>query len=334
LEILILGGTSFLGPALVNAALARGHRVTLFHRGISNPKMFPDLRHVYGDRRRDLQLLQDGSWDCVIDTCGWVPDVVDASASFLQHRANLYVFVSTGSVYADLSHIGLDENSPTSQVCYQPGQAPSEDAMGGLKALCERAVAARFSGRALIIRPGTLVGRDDPLHRLAYWTHRVQQGGEVLAPGKPDRHIQLIDVRDLAEWVIGMLEMRRVGTYNTVSRPADLTMGDLIETCRRVCNLDASISWVSDQILCSQDIRLNALPFWIPASMSQYAGLYAMDSRKAIESGLHFRDLAETIRSTANLRPGEVVVPPPSGLLSPSAEADLLAIHRQTIGVS
>jgi 2'-hydroxyisoflavone reductase len=201
--------------------------------------------------------------------------------------------------------------------------------IGGLKALCEYAVAAKFSGRALIIRPGTLVGQHDPLHRLAYWTDRIERGGEVLAPGRPDRHVQLIDVRDLAEWAIGMLEARQVGTYNTVSPPADLTMGDLIETCRRVCNPDASISWVSDEVLCSQGVHPNALPFWLPARMTEWAGLYAMDSRKAIESGLHFRDLAETVRSTARLRPGEVV-PPPCGLLSPSSEAAVLAAHRQT----
>src|SRR5512136_1410936 len=216
MNLLIIGGTRFVGRHLVEYALARGHTLTLFNRGQSNPDLFPRVEQLHGDRAADLSLLQDRSWDAVIDTCGYVPRIVRLSAQTLAGRTDRYVFISTVSVYAQDNPRGMDENAPLAALKDETIEEITSETYGGLKALCEKAVEAVYPNRALIIRPGLIVGPYDPTDRFTYWPWRTAQGGEVLAPGNPDQPQQIIDARDMARWIVQMVEAKRTGVFNAV----------------------------------------------------------------------------------------------------------------------
>ena len=321
MDLLILGGTVFLGPALVEAATTKGHRVTLFNRGVSNPGPFPAIEQIHGNRR-DLSALAGRQWDAVVDTCGWLPDVVEVSVSALRNRAKTYVFISSGSVY-DTRRSGLDEASPVSPVSYRPGDKITGPMTGGLKYLCEIVVRASFQTHALIVRPGALVGRGD--QRLAYWARRVLQGGVVLAPGLPTQFVQFIDVRDLAAWIVRMLERDGAGTYNAVSPPFALTLGELLSSCAQVQRTSAEMAWIPSRFLLSHGVKLTDLPFWIPEERRDLQGLFTINAQKAIATGLTFRPLRETILASIEPPPGNAKLPASVGL-SRVREQELLQL--------
>src|SRR5262245_53013995 len=195
MKILIIGGTRFLGRHLVDAALARGHEVTLFNRGKSNPDLFLTIETILGDREHDLnKLTQVGrEWDAVIDTSGYVPRIVRLSAQSLERSVKRYVFISSISVYADFKKIGIDENDPVGKIEDESFEEITGESYGPLKALCEKAVQEIYKDRALVIRPGLIVGPNDSTDRFTYWPVRVARGGDVLAPEKPDAPIQVVD---------------------------------------------------------------------------------------------------------------------------------------------
>lgn len=299
MRILILGGTVFLGRALVEAALERGHTLTLFNRGQSNPNLFPSVENLRGDRASDLSALQGRRWNAVIDTCGFVPRVVRQSAELLAHAVEHYTFISTLSVYADPSKVGLDESAPVGKLADETTEQVTGETYGPLKALCEQVVEQTLPGRALIIRPGLIVGPHDPTDRFTYWPHRVARGGEVLAPGRPDRPIQFIDVRDLAGWTLRMVEAGKTGVYNADGKAGAVTMEQLLETCQSVSGSDATFTWVSEEFLAAHQVsEWIEMPLWIPEFDPANAGFFAFDCRKAIAAGLSFRPLAETVRAT------------------------------------
>jgi 2'-hydroxyisoflavone reductase len=299
MKILILGGTRFLGRALVHSAQAHGHQLTLFNRGISNPGLFPEVERLTGDRAVDLSSLRGRRWDVVIDTCGYEPGVVRSSAESLASSVGRYVFISTLSVYADVSQPGTDENAPVAQL---PEGAPETFVMenyGALKALCEQAAERAMPGHVLTIRPGLIVGEYDPTDRFSYWPWRVAQGGEVLAPGQPDHLTQFIDVRDLADWTIRMLEAGQTGIYNATGPQTPLSMGRLLETCRAVSGSDARFTWLSEAFLLSNNVQpWSDLPLWLPESDPTLAGMDRISIAKALSAGLTFRPLDDTLRST------------------------------------
>lgn len=298
MRILILGGTVFLGRALVEAALARGHQVTLFNRGRSNPELFPNVEKLRGDRENDLSALDGRRWEAVIDTSGYLPRVVRASAEKLVGAADHYTFISTMSVYADLSEPGIDEDGLLAELDDPTVEAVTGETYGPLKVLCERAVLDVFGERALILRPGLIVGPHDPTDRFTYWPYRVAQGGEVLAPGRPARLVQFIDVRDLAEWNIRLVEAGKSGIYNAVGPDPQPSMEELLKTCRAVANNDARFTWVSDDFLLEQGVGpWMELPLWVPETR-EYAGFFAFDNRRAVQNGLTFRLLADTVGAT------------------------------------
>ena len=214
MHILILGGTRFVGRHLVNVALARNHTVTLFNRGKTDAGLFPNVEQIHGDRANadDLAQLQNRSWDAVIDTCGYAPNIVRFSAEALQDKTQHYTFISSISVYANTRVAGITEDYPVGALNNEAANAikANEDVTGETygpaKALCEQVVLHTFPGNSLVIRPGLIVGPNDVTDRFTYWPQRVAQGGLVLAPGSPDWVTQVIDVRDLAEWTIGMIE--------------------------------------------------------------------------------------------------------------------------------
>ena len=223
MNLLVLGGTVFLGRHLVEAALAREHDVTLFNRGINNPDLFPEVERLRGDRDGDLSALEGRRWDAVIDTCGYVPSHVRDSAQLLAGAVDHYTFTSTIGVYADFEKAGIDETAPVSTVADDNLEDLTAESYGPLKAVCERTVEECLPGRTLVVRAGLLVGPNDPLDRFTYWVRRVAQGGEVLAPGRADRQVQIVDARDLSEWIVRMVER---------GRPA-FTMVRVPTTCSR-----------------------------------------------------------------------------------------------------
>lgn len=315
MKILILGGTAFLGRHLVEAAQARGDEVSLFNRGQSNPQLFPEVEQLRGDRTKDLSALAGRRWDVVIDTCGYVPSVVRASAQLLAGAAEHYTFVSSLSVYADFERHGMDESARTQtltdeQVSWAEAIKPTEaviaanyaEMYGGLKALCERAASEAMEGRAFNVRAGLIVGPYDKTDRFTYWVRRVALGGEVLAPGAPARPVQFVDARDLALWILRMAEERRAGTYNACGPKSLMTMERLLEEFRSASGSDARFTWVSDRFLSGKVAGWTEVPMWLPefenGEASNIRNFFSVDCSKAFETGLEFRPVAETARDT------------------------------------
>ncbi len=297
MRLLILGGTVFLGRALVDAAQERGHAVTLFHRGKHNPDQFPGVERILGDRNTDLDRLKDRTWDAVIDTSGYFPRQVTASARALANAVGHYTFVSTISVYAGFQEIGIDETAPVGAIEDTTMEEVTGESYGPLKALCEQAAEAEMPGRALNIRPGLIVGPYDPSDRFTYWPLRVARGGVVLAPDRPEILVQIIDVRDLAEWNIRMVEEGRTGVYNATGPAEPLTMGTVLDTCKSVSGSDAVMRWATASFLLEHEVApWTEMPLWVPES--EGAGFSAIDCSKAIREGLNFRPLKEIVRDT------------------------------------
>lgn len=302
LEILILGGTRFLGPHLVDAALARGHQVTLFNRGKSNPGLFPDLETLIGDRDpqkgEGLSPLMGRHWDVVIDTSGYVPRHVAASARLLAKQVKQYIFISTISVYKDDSIVGMDEDGGLATIEDPLTEKVTGETYGALKALCEKAVKDAMPGRATIVRPGLIVGPLDRSDRYTYWPVRIARGGEVLAPGTPGDLVQYIDVRDLAEWTIHLAEQHLTGTMNAVGPRKHLPMGEFLERLRKALGAEAHLTWVDAQFLSAQGVEpWSDMPMWLPP-VGDYAGVGTTSNARAIAAGLTFRPLEETSRDT------------------------------------
>jgi 2'-hydroxyisoflavone reductase len=330
MKILILGGTVFVGRATVEVALERGHEVTLFNRGRSNPGLFPQVEQLQGDRDGGLAALANRHWDAVIDTCGYVPRVVRQSAEFLAEAVGQYLFISSLSVYAEPGQPGIDEQGAVGKLQDETVEEITGETYGPLKVLCEQAVEQTLPGRALIVRPGLIVGPYDRTDRFTYWPWRVAQGSEVLAPGQPGRPIQFIDVRDLADWLVHLVENRQTGVYNAIGPEPQPTMGELLETCRSASGSDAQLVWVSEAFLAEQGVQPWAdLPAWLPQSEPSTAGFFAFSNRRAVAAGLKFRPLADTIHATlawAATRPPDYQL---RAGLSREREAALLAAWKQ-----
>ncbi len=297
MKLLILGGTVFLGRALVGVATARGHEVTLFHRGKHNPELFPDVERIIGDRDTDLGRLEGRKWDAVVDTCGYFPRQVRASASQLATATGHYTFVSSISVFADFDTPGMDECAPVGTLPDPTIEEITGESYGPLKALCEKEAEAAMPGRVLNIRPGLIVGAHDPSDRFTYWPVRVARGGDVLAPERPEVLVQIIDVRDLAEWNVRMVESGLTGVYNATGPDYPLTMGDVLEACKTVAASDAVFRWAPVPILNDAGVAAwTEMPIWVPES--EGAGFSAIDCTKAIRAGLTFRPIEDTVRAT------------------------------------
>jgi 2'-hydroxyisoflavone reductase len=317
-RLLVLGGTTFLGRAVVECALGRGHAVTLFNRGQTNPDLFLEAERLRGDRGGDLRALGGREWEAVVDTSGYVPGVVRRSVELLADAVGHYVFISSVSVYADFSGSLHEEDSLAALDPAHSAEELREDYAnyGPLKALCEEAVAEVFPDRHTNVRAGLLVGPHDPTGRFTYWPHRVARGGDVLAPAPPDRTVQFIDVRDLGAWIVDLCERATGGTFNA-THPG-VRWEELIETCRRVAGSAARATWVPDSFLVEQGVgEWMELPLWI--ADQQWRGLHRADVSRALASGLTFRALDETVRGAL-----ELADPTGDAGLSPDREAEVL----------
>jgi len=233
MRILVLGGTSFVGRAVVEQALGAGHALTLFSRGRTGTELFPAVERRVGDRDDgDYAALAGDAWDAVVDVSAYVPRHVQQAADALQDRAGRYLFISTGSVYdvAQAPDQGLDEDCP--RLAPERGTEQVDgDTYGPLKVACEDDTQARWGGRATIVRPGVVAGPHDPTDRFTYWVRRAARGGRVALPGRPGQPVQVVDSRDLAHLVVALLDADRTGTYNAVGPAEPTTLQAMVETC-------------------------------------------------------------------------------------------------------
>ena len=292
LNILILGGTGFLGPHTVNSAVSQGHTVTLFNRGKTNPNLFPDLEKIKGDRNTDdIKKLAGRKWDVVIDTSAYYPRTINLAMEVLKKNIKQYLLVSTISVYSDWSKVGMDETAPVGTIDDPTLGEITNTSYGPLKALCEQSAEKHMPGKVTVIRPGLIVGPRDKTDRFTYWPARIKKGGQVLAPGDGSDFIQFIDVRDLAEWMIHCVEKSIVGIYNAQSNGSDITIKSLLDSCVKSLNPKAELVWVPTEFLTQQQVApWQEMPTWIPAE-GDYAGSGMMSSKKAYANGLKQRDI-------------------------------------------
>ena len=309
MKLLVLGGTKFLGRATVEAALERGHEVTLFNRGKTNPELFPQVEKLRGDRSSDPS--PSGEWDAVIDMSGYLPEVVRRSAEALRDSVERYLFVSSISVYADFS-IGPDEASARAELA----EGRPDDNYGPLKALCEDVVTEIFGDRVLVVRPGLIVGPHDPTGRFTYWPHRVARGGEFVVPGPPESQVQFVDARDLGAWLVDLCEQRESGVFNATS--PGVSWEELVESCLRVTGSDARPVWVDGAWLAEQEVgEWMELPLWLHDP--EWVGMNRADVSRALAAGLTLRPLDDTVRGTLAL--AETTA---DAGLSPEREQELL----------
>lgn len=334
LRILILGGTGFTGPFQVRYALSRGHKVTVFNRGRTHPGELPkEAEQLLGDRNGKLDALKGRTWDVVIDNPTTLPIWVRDAAEVLKGNVDRYVFISTISVYADTSKVGMDETAPLAKYTGADAIKETNATMragnfalyGPLKALSEAEAEKWFPGKTLIIRPGYIVGPGDESDRFTYWPVRVERGGEVLAPGTKSDPIQIIDARDLAEWTVRMVEQDTVGSFNAVGPKSKLGMGQMLDVMKKTTKSNASFTWVDDEFLKSEKI-IDDIPIWTSTHGTEI-GYSTMNINKAVRHGLTFRPLSDTTRATlewfrkqpaarqANLKAG----------IKPEREAEVLA---------
>jgi 2'-hydroxyisoflavone reductase len=295
MKVLILGGTKFLGRHAVDAALAAGHEVTIFTRGKTNPELFPEVEHLQGDRDGDLGALAGRSWDGVVDTSGYVPRVVRQSAELLRDAVGRYVFVSSISVYDDLSK-PIDETTAVAQL-EDPATEEVMEHYGALKAACEVVIDEVYGDRGANVRAGLIVGPYDPTDRFTYWPRRIAAGGDVLGPGDPSAPVQFVDARDLGSWLVELALAGPGGAFNATGPAEQLSFADFLERARAAIGSDANVVWVEDQRVLDAGVEAwSELPLWLPGG--DYAGMARADTRRARAAGLTFRPLEETVVDT------------------------------------
>ena len=296
--LLILGGTGFIGPHLTKEAQRLGWQITHFNRGKRNPEKIPGVETLIGDRKGQLDSLRDRKWDVVIDDTGYIPKYVKQSAELLAPNAGYCLFISSISAYAGFEKPN-DEQSPTGKLTDINVEEITNETYGPMKALCEQYTSEAFKGRSSIVRPGYIVGPLDGSDRFTYWPVRASKGGEMLAPGTPKDPVQVIDVRDLAAWMMKLAEARTTGYFNAVSPPRAFTMGALIDASLKASpNAGTKVTWVSEDFLAMQwKPEEFDVPPWAPTK-GEYAGASLNATSRAEKTGLRCRALADTVRDT------------------------------------
>jgi 2'-hydroxyisoflavone reductase len=340
LRILILGGTGFTGPFQVQYALSRGHKVTVFNRGKTHPGELPkEAEQLIGDRNGQLDALKNRKWDVCIDIPTTLPVWVRDAAQILKGNVDRYVFISTISVFSDVSKPNMDENGPLAEYKGADAMAETQATLGAnpglygqLKVLSEKEAEKWFPGKALIIRPGLIVGPGDPSDRFTYWPVRIEKGGEVLAPGTPNDPVQFIDGRDLAEWVIRMVEQGTVGTFNATGPAYKLTMGKMFDEIKAATKSNATFTWADADFLRAQKVRAwSDMPTWVPPR-GDSIGFSQINTQKALSKGLTFRSIGDTTKATLewfHKQPAERQAKLKAGLTAEREATVLAAWHAQ-----
>jgi 2'-hydroxyisoflavone reductase len=291
MRILVMGGTLFLGRHIVEAALGRGHDVTIFNRGQENPSLFSEIKRLVGDRNSNLSTLAGCEFDAVIDPSAYNPEQIHLLLSALKAPPKHYTFISSISVYRSfLPGIQYDEDADL---------LTASEGYGALKARTEAAIRSAMSERVAILRPGLIAGPHDPTGRFTYWIRRIDAGGRVLAPGRRERPVQFIDARDLAEWSVLMAEDQVSAVCNAVGPQSTLTMGQFLDECLEASQSGARLEWLTDaQVLAGGIEGWTELPLWVAENDTETGGIFHADNCRARALGLGFRPLAETIRDT------------------------------------
>jgi 2'-hydroxyisoflavone reductase len=337
LKILVLGGTKFIGVHIVELAVQHGHTVTLFNRGKTNADLFPKLEHLKGDRDAQLDALKGGHWDAVIDDSGYVPRHVKLSAELLAPNVGQYLFISTISVYASFAQVN-SEDSPLGKIADETTEKVDGGAYGPLKALCEKAAEKAMPGRVTVVRPGLIVGPRDPTDRFTYWPARAARGGEMAAPGTPKDKIQFIDSRDLAAFVLSLVETKTMGIFNATSSPGKFSMGELVQTSIAAANSqvkpapNAHPTWIPADFLAKEKIApWSDMPVWIPAK-GDFAGFADANVSKAVAAGLTFRPIQTTVNDTLawHLQRPEAERAKLEAGLTPEREQELLKAWKES----
>lgn len=290
MKVLVLGGTSFVGRHMAEELLAKGHEVVLFNRGKSNPALFPELERIIGDRRKDAAKLKDEKWDAVLDTSAYTP--ADLRPILENITTDHYTFISTISVYNDFTSGPVKESSSVFQQNIE-GDRVTGDTYGPFKVMCEQLIEEKIGGRALIIRPGIVIGPFDPTDRFTYWAMKLNDRDAVLLPGSPERKVQWIDARDLARFTVIQLEKKVTGVFNVVADP--VSMEEFVE---QVSGRERETVWADDQYLIEEGLDAFELPFWIPYSEDFPAGFILADNEKAKSAGLKSRPLKQSAKET------------------------------------
>jgi len=361
MKILLLGGTQFVGRHLVEMARAAGHELTLFHRGQTNPGLFPDVEHILGDRATDLDRLAGRRWDRVIDLCGYLPRIVSLSAESLRLNADHYTFISSISVYRDLDQTlePLDEMCPVIELADPTVETITGDTYGGLKALCETAARKGFDHtRVLIVRPGLIVGPYDHTDRFTWWCVRGADGGRMAVPGSPGRHFPVIDVRDLVPWILSMVDRAASGVVNLGGPSHDGRRGEggggrredgvgtrqadgggdwsnaltgppptfeaMLAAIREATGTPSEPVWLPVETMTRLGINPEDFPLWNQAPDGSEAG-FDIDSDRAFGTGLTLRPLVDTVRDTLAWRRTDLAERPLKVGPSREREAEILA---------
>ncbi|MGZ8572024.1 MAG: epimerase [Actinomycetota bacterium] len=294
MRLLVIGGARFSGRALTGFAVDRGHQVTMFHRGGGPDDPWPEAEHIHGDRKDGFGALRGRSFDAVVDTCAYVTGDLRTAADAFPDVAT-YAFISSLSAHIDGVRAGATEDDDVHQPPFPDVQEMTWDLYGPLKAACEHLVRERYPRRALVIRPGYIVGPYDPTDRFTYWVRRAVRGGEMLAPGPPSYGMQSVDARDLAAFVLGLCEREVAGTFNVVTAPGRDTTGSILETARSLAGADTTFSWIDGGFARAEGLLEDPgdpLPMWHP----EEANLHAFDTSHALDAGLETRPMEETIR--------------------------------------
>jgi 2'-hydroxyisoflavone reductase len=330
MNLLVIGGTIFLGRHLIDAALAEGHEVTMANRGKTNADLYPDVARLVIDRDNDISALETGEWDAVIDTCGYIPGHVRPIAELLADRVGHYTFVSSVSVYTDVSQPGVDEDSPVGVLEDPNTTEVTGETYGPLKVLCENVVRDVYGDRASIVRPGLIVGPHDLSDRFTYWPRRFDSGGDAIVPDWKDMPVQLADARDLAEWMVRAAAARVSGVFNGCGPATPWTLAQVVDACVAAAGDNAATPvWVDEDFLLEHEVSPWAeLPVWLP-SKSEHAGMLSVSVDRAVDAGLTFRSIDEVVRDTLEwdrTRRDQ----PLRGPLAADKEASVLAAWRAT----
>lgn len=298
MRVLILGGTAFLGPSIVEHALERGHEVTLFNRGRTRPELFAHLEQLRGDRDGDLEALKRRTWDVVIDTSGYTPRIVRDSATLLADKVRQYIFISSVSVYASNAQPNMNEDAPVGTLDDPTIEQVTGATFGPLKALCEQAAEAAMPGRVTNIRPGLIVGKRDGTDRFTYWTARIDRGGDVLCPGDGNDPVQIIDVMDLGKWIVHVAENNTTGVFNALGPKGGMPMQTMLKACQDVTDNASNLVWVDAEFLAQHGVRAwSDMPVWVPA-IGDSRGFGTRSCDRAVAAGLTFSPIRETCAQT------------------------------------
>lgn len=335
MKILVIGGTIFLGRHVVESALERGHDVTLFNRGQHFPELFPDVRKIRGDRVEQVELIRGGGWDAVVDPSGHFPRAVRLAAEAVADSVGHYTYISSLNAYADVSTPNMDESGPEATMPDETVEEVTFETYGPLKVLCEHAAEAVLPGRVASIRAGLIVGPCDFSDRFTYWPRRIARGGEVFAPENPDVPVQIVDVRDLGDWIVRLAENGSTGVFNATGPDYPLTLGNVIDTCLAVTGSDAHMTWVDALFLAEHGVQpWSELPLWLPTNDTDSAGFSFVNCDRARAAGLTYRPLADTVRATLDWAATLPADREPRAGLKPEREAELLEIWHGRRGVN